>query len=154
VEKNTEPLCQEDATLLAQTLTLIPGFGFQPAAIEATAADLIEWCEGTDRETPKQQARWLVREARYTWDKWGGTKGLYDLFLNKYAPEALVPSTVLDYGPKPEIECRQCGDTGTFQNQEQVFVFCRCPQGAKMKQNPGESWLKLLNKKPQQQAKQ
>jgi hypothetical protein len=61
-------------------------------AINATALDLVKWCRGATIQgrvlTAESQAAALVDEARYTWERWRGTKQFRDLFRDKFAGDA------------------------------------------------------------------
>jgi hypothetical protein len=86
------------ALQLAQALTAI-GHPRIAGAIEGTAEDLIRWCTGSILDNvvwpAEAQARWLVREAKETWDEgWpdkGGTAKLRSLFLAKFERRKLHP---------------------------------------------------------------
>jgi hypothetical protein len=78
--------------LAAQFKTLA---GFPWDGVEATAADLVRWCRGSILDNtvwpPEAQARWLVDEARDTWDKWKSTASLRALFMSKFERRKLHP---------------------------------------------------------------
>jgi hypothetical protein len=85
-----DQLDKDVALTLAKTLKTIPGFSWDEENINATAGDLVAWCVGAivnnELWPAEAQARWLVNEARRTWEKWMGTAGMYSLFRAKFSP--------------------------------------------------------------------
>lgn len=81
------------ALKLATQFKSLPGFPWD--AVDVTAEDLIRWCRGgIETNTiwpPEAQARWLVDEARETWEKWKGTAALRSLFMSKFERRKLHP---------------------------------------------------------------
>lgn len=75
---------------LADRLRTIHGFPDSEAVVEATAQDLIRWCEGANLKgewwSPEKQAEWLVTTARDEWEEWTSTADLRELFLSKFLP--------------------------------------------------------------------
>ena len=128
--KNDGPLTVARVSWLAEALH----------AIKQTAQDLLDWCTGGHHQgrhwSPREQADWLVREARATWDEWEGPKALRGLFLSRFGsgrqqrPE-LPPFQ--SYG-KPNILCRSCEDQGTQWNGER-YIRCNCELGRAMPPN-------------------
>jgi hypothetical protein len=138
----------EEARKLAAELKLVIGFSWD--SIEATAEDLKRWCTGAIVANrvypPEAQARWLVTEARETWDKWQGTAGLKQLFDAKFAP----PKRVYPEYASPErlpVDCSTCHDTGILLVNGR-HQYCDCEHGTRMEIDPalGDEWLKLMDR--------
>jgi hypothetical protein len=104
-----------EAQNIAAALVTI-GHPFAPAAINATAMDLVRWCKGAIIDgrilSPRHQAEALVEEARTKWaEGWpdrGGTMQLLDLFraLFEKKPEQVK------WEPERGPICETCGGTG------------------------------------------
>lgn len=97
---NGRPLTREKAIKIANLLLTI-GHPYSQAAIEATAGDLVEWCQGVTvgqvEFTPEEQAAALVADARTWpegWPERGGTQKLRELFDGKYSPPELRATVV------------------------------------------------------------
>lgn len=116
------------AQRLAAALVTI-GHPFHPAAIDATAWDLVKWCAGyfggSRPISPEEQAESLIEEARVEWESgWpekGGTRKLHDLFERMYPSKALAPApatfaTLEDVRARGLLSppCRHCADDATF----------------------------------------
>ena len=115
----------EVAQHLASSLVTI-GHPFQKAAIEATAVDLVKWCQGYFAGAtvidPERQAEQLVDRARVEWeDGWpehGGTKRLRLLFEQMYPAKAvaLTPAdpNVLKSRGLLALPCPLCSEDAPF----------------------------------------
>lgn len=118
-------LAFEDAQHLAASLVTI-GHPFQKTAIEATAFDLMKWCQGYFAGStvidPQRQAEQLVDRARVEWeDGWpehGGTKRLRLLFEQMYPAKTvgLAPAdpNVLKSRGLLALPCPLCPEDALF----------------------------------------
>lgn len=124
-----EPLDFDQAKRYAQMLTAIPECTRFDSALDAIAADLVEWCTGyVSRDQlwqPAEQAAWLVTEARKTFTKWAGTGELYDLFSRKFPrkEKEFVPATEADL-IRRGLLCGRCLGTGEVHGN-----YCQCSVG-------------------------
>jgi hypothetical protein len=111
------------------------GHPFGEDAVIHTAQDLQAWCKGAILDgavwTPEAQASWLVRHIRENWTTWTGTADMKALFMQKFHPaESCDPTrqALPDLGPKPEIHCPLCKDSGTIWTGN-VEHYCQCESG-------------------------
>lgn len=138
---------------LAATLTTC-GHPLMAAAIDATALDIYNLCEGVLGPnglmvTPREQAIALVQAVRdweAGWPERGGTHRLREQFRSMFKREELDPAYQpgADLGPKPLIACALCTDRGTVRNNGK-WEYCACAAGAATQADCGDSWLALLN---------
>jgi len=122
-----------EAIKQAEALHSIKNAPQRAGALEATTEDLIEWCHGAkvgDRYwTACEQARWLVAEARNTWDEWEGPKALRDLFVSRFGGDNRPERKVSDLpAEKPPLLCADCKDQGSVWSGVK-WVVCKCDTG-------------------------
>lgn len=133
------------------------GHPFNPAAIEATAIDLIKWCRGVCIDgrhmDPDEQAEALVDEVRTTWDKWpdGGTKLLLEHFRSKFCSQesALKVLTYEETLAKGLIvpPCEVCDDR-LYIGRAPDLQFCEaCIKGRRNARWEGPGGLMRLNQR-------
>lgn len=145
--KNDGPLTLARASSLAEALHAIKNAPRAGGALKQTAADLLDWCTGGDHQgrrwAAREQADWLVREARVTWDQWEGPKALRDLFLSRFGidRERRPEMQPFQSYEKPTILCQKCGDLGTKWSGD-LYLACDCEVGSAMRPN----LLKIMNR--------
>jgi hypothetical protein len=127
--KNDGPLTLAEASRLTEALHAIKNAPRAGGALKWTAADLLDWCTGGyhwgRQWSPREQADWLVQEARATWDEWEGPKALRDLFLSRFGQPEL--QTFQNY-EKPITLCQKCRDQGALRRGDR-YTACDCEVG-------------------------
>ena len=150
-----------DAARRIATALVTIGHPYEPAAITATAHDLVKWCRGAiiaNRVwSPEDQADALVDEARTGWDEgWprqGGTPKILNLFLTMFPPkhQELDP----DWKPLSYEEtvakglirppCEMCDDHLYIGEVPNLRYCVACPAGRHAQQWDGQRGLDRLN---------
>lgn len=147
---------------LAASLITI-GHPYQQAAINATAMDLVRWCNGIlangVRIDPEKQAQNLVDAARTNWeDGWpsqGGTARLYTLFremFGKPSESGQITYEQLQARGLIDPPCEHC-DGGGYTGSPPFVEFCRCAQGRHQRYWQGERGLLRINTKSDDKRK-
>lgn len=107
---------------LAFELTLIPECPRSDPAVESLSDMLREIFQD------ESEARAIVSEACARWDRWRGTRGLIEL-IEARKPALPPANQAVNLGPKPVIECAQCGDWGYFSRTDGTVEWCNCAAG-------------------------
>lgn len=118
------------AQSLAASLVTI-GHPYAQVAIDATAADLVNWCKGLFVRgriiDPEEQAQRLVTEARLTWKEgWpdkAGTSQLHDLFREMFEPSLEGERKPFETPPPPS--CEKCSDTGWEVTERRGYEYSK-----------------------------
>jgi hypothetical protein len=106
---------EDQALELVERLTLMRYFPQSPHAWAALAEELQDWCTGTVKETPLEQAQALVKRALRE-PEWLGIGELRSLFDRMYAPRP-EGFKLPDW---PEQETCWCGVKGCFIHLEEA----------------------------------
>lgn len=132
---------------IATGFKLVPGFPWD--AVDATAKDLMRWCNGAIVNgrvwPPEAQAREVAREARESWEKWMGTAQLKAIFDAKFRRHIPLPNGFQDFGPKPPIDCTSCKDTG-YVRVRGKYQYCDCALAERMKGDAGDNAIHWLHR--------
>jgi hypothetical protein len=130
---------------LASELSTIVDAPKSDDGIKAVARHLVSICE-TD-----QEARWLVDEALFKWERWKGPHRLAEMLYNKQHPELPPSNQARPMPPREETHCQLCGDWGHRDDSATgLRIWCECEMGRwQQSRHPGlvEALNRPKNKK-------
>jgi hypothetical protein len=114
------------------------------AAVRAElAGKLMEWCRGTKRATPLEQAQWLIDKVTTELDEYPGPQTLHAMLIDRFYPAG--PAAVYRAPEPVPIECPLCRDNGWIEDSEGMNDWCQCAAAAALRAElPG--WLDTLNR--------
>jgi hypothetical protein len=109
---------------LASELSTIVDAPRTDEGIKAVARHLVSIC-GND-----QEARWLVDEALFKWERWKGPHRLAEMLYDKQHPELPPPNQARPMPPREETHCKLCEDWGHREDSAtELRVWCECEMG-------------------------
>jgi hypothetical protein len=138
---------EEQALEYVDELAVLKRFPTQPNARLVLAKRLVDWCRGTPKVFPSEQAKWLVKAVAEL-DEYPGPHSLHKMIEDKFYPAgATAVYKSPNYGP-PVVDCKACNDWWTFKDPATgKFVWCDCRNAREMREeNP--TWLEAVNRFP------
>ena len=126
------PVSEGVAYKLAIQLALIPECPQGDRSLEILAEELERLCADDD------EAGAIVTQARDSWERWRGPRGLIELIHERRTPPLPPANQAIDLGPKPAVDCARCGDWGYFSTPDGTVVWCDCDAGKETRERmPG-----------------